>query len=77
MDISEFLETSLEGIMVMSLSCNLREAYSQMRLVHIQWFLKLPTTWCDEHLIDFELHNEVWKPPTLRSLNTVALARSF
>ena len=44
-----------------------------MHLVHVQWLAKLTAIGCDEHLVDLELHEEVWEPPAPRALDTIPI----
>jgi hypothetical protein len=47
-----------------------------MCLIHVEWFFKLAAEGGDEDLVDFEFHDDIWKPPALCALYAVALASS-
>lgn len=51
--------------------------YIQLCLVHVEWFLEITAQRGDQDLVDFELHDEVGKPPALGALYAVFSAVTF
>jgi hypothetical protein len=45
-----------------------------MCLVHVKWLVELAAKGSDENLVDFEFHDDIWKPPALGALYAIALA---